>query len=73
MLGVILKKRKENLCLDCSYIYMLRFAQAIGGVLEEFIFSPRLDNLLNAYTAAVVGVTDLFCFYVFILFNHLSC
>jgi len=52
---------------------MLRFAQAIGGVLEEFIFSPRLDNLLNAYTAAVVGVTDLFCFYVFILFNHLSC
>ncbi|XP_060555494.1 aspartyl aminopeptidase-like, partial [Ruditapes philippinarum] len=25
----------------------------IGGVLEEFIFSPRLDNLLNAYTAMV--------------------
>lgn len=25
----------------------------IGGVLEEFIFSPRLDNLLNAYTATV--------------------
>lgn len=25
----------------------------IGGILEEFIFSPRLDNLLNAYTATV--------------------
>lgn len=30
---------------------------AIGGVLEEFIFSPRLDNLMNAYTATV-GLTE---------------
>lgn len=29
----------------------------IGGVLEEFIFSPRLDNLLNAY-CAMVGLID---------------
>jgi len=26
----------------------------IGGVLEEFIFAPRLDNLFNVYTAMEV-------------------
>ncbi|KAL4228731.1 hypothetical protein ACF0H5_011774 [Mactra antiquata] len=30
---------------------------AIGGILDEFVFAPRLDNLLNAYTSAV-GLID---------------
>lgn len=33
---------------------------AIGGVYNEFIFSPRLDNLMSSYTAMEVGITEWF-------------
>ena len=35
----------------CTHVCDVLPLQVIGGALEEFIFAPRLDNLMNCYTA----------------------
>ena len=45
--------------LVCVYMYItsiivILLMQTIGGVLEEFIFAPRIDNQLNCYAGLEV-------------------
>ena len=54
----------------CVYMYItsiiieILLMQTIGGVLEEFIFAPRIDNQLNCY--AGLEVCNLLTFISFL-------
>ena len=61
------------LSADC-YVGFLPVLQAIGGVLKEFIFAPRIDNLMNCYTGMQVHVVDSPNSFFVILYNkHRIC
>ena len=55
MLFVLIHSWVNILSADC-YVGFLPVLQAIGGVLKEFIFAPRIDNLMNCYTGMQVHV-----------------
>jgi len=51
-----LKVKAEDI-LDVELCFADHQESAIGGVFDEYIFSPRLDNLCCCYTA-LTGLTD---------------